>query len=361
MNPYLANKAALHPDRLLTLKRGEQPAPVHVLLVLSDLCNQDCGFCLYRIEGHTDKFAIIMDNGVVNHNPNRMIATEKAREIIYDAAQMGVKAIELTGGGEPTVHPDCKDLMLYAQSLGIETAIITNGIRLDKVIDSVLSSTWIRVSLDAGCRETYCNVRRVPEQHWDRVLSNVRELVKQRGDKRTLTIGMNFVVHRDNYREVVAASAIARDLGVDNFRITAMIQPENAVYFNDFHSEAADLCRKAQSFSSNGFEVLNLFGHRMQDLQLGFPEYRDCSYQHLTTYIGADLNVYHCCITAYTDRGLVGSLKDRSFKDLWSSTDKRERYRDFDARECPRCQFNDRNREIARLVESLPTVHGNFV
>ena len=62
-------------DRLHSLRDGIAPAPVHVQLVLSDLCNQDCGFCAYR-----------MSSGLSNElfpqgsrkNPNRMIDTAKA-------------------------------------------------------------------------------------------------------------------------------------------------------------------------------------------------------------------------------------------------------------------------------------------
>lgn len=366
VNPYAANKAALHSDRLLALNRGLQPAPVHIHFIISDLCNQDCDFCAYRIEGYTEKFAVIEVDGKRNHNPNRMIPTEKAAEILRDAASMGVRAIQFTGGGEPTVHPDCGGLMTLAQTFGMETAIVTNGVRLDKVMEPVLASSWIRISLDAGRPETYCGVRRVPENHWKRVLANVQDLVERRslqvkGHDRTLTIGIGFVVTRENYREVVQACQIAKDLGVDNVRISAMFQPDNAVYFNDFHAEAADLCRQAEALSTESFQVINRFGERVSDLELGHPDYEECPYQHFVCYIGADLNVYRCCVLSYTERGTVGSLQDQTFRALWEGETKRELYRDFDARQCPRCQFNDKNREINHMVKALPVLHGNFV
>jgi MoaA/NifB/PqqE/SkfB family radical SAM enzyme len=201
----------------------------------------------------------------------------------------------------------------------------------------------------------------VPADHWNRVGENVQDLVLARGHATAPTIGISFVVNRDNYREVVEACAIAKDLGVDNFRIAAMIQPEDAVYFRDFHDEAVDLVGEAQEMSTDTFEVINLYGQRLEDFTIGHPDYRDCSYQQLTTYIGADLSVYHCCITAYTERGTAGSLKDQTFREFWSSAEKRARYASFDARGCPRCQFNAQNREIAKMIESLPAVHGNFV
>ena len=78
----------------------------------------------------TELFGAVQSGGFT-HNPNRKIKTEKALEIIDDCAAIGVKAIQFTGGGEPTVHPDHLELFLYAQELGIKTALVTNGVKLD--------------------------------------------------------------------------------------------------------------------------------------------------------------------------------------------------------------------------------------
>jgi MoaA/NifB/PqqE/SkfB family radical SAM enzyme len=335
---------------------------VHIHFIISDLCNQDCHFCAYRIEGYTEKFSIIEADGTRNHNPNRMMSYEKASEIIRDCGRLGVKAIQFTGGGEPTVHPQCAGLMTLAQGLGIETAIVTNGVRLDKVLEPVMASTWIRISIDAATEETYCGVRRVPGDHWRRMLKNVRELVDRRNAaKSPLTIGVGYVVTRENYREVYDGCALARDLGVDNIRISAMFQQDDAVYFKDFHEEAAQLCKQAEGLSTDRFTVINRFGERVSDLELGHPDYKDCAYQHFVAYIGADLNVYRCCVLSYTDRGTVGSLQEQTFAELWESKIKQDLYADFDARGCPRCQFNDKNHAINSLIEHLPIEHGNFV
>ncbi len=137
-------------DRLATLRAGLAPAPVHVQLVLSDLCNQDCGFCAYR-----------MSSGLSNElfpegkrrNPNRMIPTAKAEEIIDDCAKLGVQGIQFTGGGEPTVHPDHLALFARAQRHGIATALVSNCVNLDVEHPAVREMAWIRISVVAGTLE----------------------------------------------------------------------------------------------------------------------------------------------------------------------------------------------------------------
>ncbi|KKM02422.1 hypothetical protein LCGC14_1784650, partial [marine sediment metagenome] len=48
---YSTLKAAWHQERLDTFRAGRIPPPVHIHMILSDLCNQDCHFCAYRMSG----------------------------------------------------------------------------------------------------------------------------------------------------------------------------------------------------------------------------------------------------------------------------------------------------------------------
>jgi MoaA/NifB/PqqE/SkfB family radical SAM enzyme len=169
------------------------------------------------------------------------------------------------------------------------------------------------------------------------------------------------VVTRDNWREVLDCARIVSGIGVDNLRISAFFQPQNAVYFRDFHVEAADLCRETEKLSDENFQVINNFGSRVADLELESPDYKRCAYQNFTAYIGGDQNVYRCCVLSFTERGTVGSLKDQTLSQLWKSEARHQDYENFDARQCPRCQFNDKNHDINRMIDELPVMHGNFV
>jgi MoaA/NifB/PqqE/SkfB family radical SAM enzyme len=364
-SPYASNKALCHLPVIQALRRNQQPPPTHLQLILSDLCNQDCAFCAYRMTGYASNqlFAVIdTRSGKVNNNPNRMIPTAKALEILADCRDVGVKAVQFTGGGEPTVHPDHCDLIQQCLDFGLDVALVTNGVKLGARLASILlRGTWVRISIDAAHADTYGAIRRVSPQAYGRVLSNVQRLVELRDTARSsLVIGIGFVVTRDNWAEVIAAGRIARDLGVDSFRISAVFQPDNEEYFSGFRAAAADLCLEAESLSTERFQVVNMFRDRLADLQQGPPDYVRCAYQHFTTYIGADLNVYRCCNTAYNERGLIGSIVDRPFRELWESEAKRRDFEAFDARGCERCQFNAKNREMNALID-FSAVHPNFV
>jgi len=349
MSEYSANKIFHHPDSINALKKGKQPVPVHLELIISDLCNQDCSFCAYRMTGYQQNELFHLADkktGKVNNNPNRMISKEKCFEIIDDCKTMGVEAIQISGGREPLVHPD--NLSILNRVSSDHVAVLQNA-------------KWVRVSIDAAQPKTYTSIRKVSKKHYDNAWRNVKMLVDQK--LKTLSnvkIGLGFVVTKNNYLEIVDFVKMAKDAGVDNVRIGAVFQSENDKYFENIYEAASKSASLAEQMQTNSFTVFNNFGKRISDLKQASPDYSLCGFQHFTCEIGADLNVYRCCVTSYTSNGLVGSIKNQSFKKFWNSKEKQAMYASFDARSCERCQFNTKNKNILYALNPNPT-HVNFV
>lgn len=350
---YSPLKVFHHRDRIDALRRGDQPSPAQVQLIITNRCNHNCRFCAYRMEGYpSNQLFHVKDE----------IAYPKVCELLDDCVEMGVGAIQITGGGEPTIHPEFTAICHGVLSRGLELAVVTNGNAISEaVMDLLTQAAWVRVSLDAGTPQTYQLIRHVSGNAYRKTWHNIMELVKakHRVDGRVV-IGVGFVVTRENFREVLMVTEAARDAGVDNIRLSAVFQSDGADYFDDIHPEAVELCRKAKAMETPTFRVFNNFDHRFEDLELAHPDYQFCGVQNFDTYIGADLNVYRCCSTAYNRRGLIGSIKERRFHDLWESVEKRRSFAEFDARGCPWCMFNDKNRTIAYAISTDPP-HVNFV
>lgn len=345
---YSQLKPLWHRDRLAKLAGGEIPAPVHVQMVISDLCNQDCGFCAYRMSGGLSRDLFVTET---THNPNRKMPTEKALELVAECADIGVRAIQFTGGGEPTVHPDHLLIFGQAQARGLETALVTNGVRL-KPDAPMLGHTWVRVSVDAGDAETYARLRRVTVGHWQMVWTNVEAFARQYPGE----LGIGFVVTSGNWQGMAAAAARAREAGAKSIRIGAVFSKAGRAFYSPNELAAmVDLSLEVEAeYSSADFKVVNMFGRRLHDLDQGAPASWFCGYQYLTTYIGADLNVYRCCNTAYSARGKIGSIADRPLREVTPGGPT-----DFDARGCTFCQFHGQNAAIAAAV--FPPAHAAFV
>jgi MoaA/NifB/PqqE/SkfB family radical SAM enzyme len=347
LNVFSSLKAAWHVDRIKQLREGKDIVPTHVQLIISDLCNQDCHFCAYRMSGgfSTENFAD--EKG--NKNPVRFIPAAKCKEILDDCAEVGVGAIEFTGGGEPTVHPNCTEIIGHAQKLGLQTGLVTNAVRLkdDPVFHSL---DWLRISLDAGTADTYERIR--VSKQWPKVIENIRLAATF---KKPL-VGVGFVVTRENWTELAWFCKQMREMYVPYVRISAMFSEAGAKYYDGILDEVSAQRELAKSLETETFKVVDFFGSRVEDLELGKPDYKFCGEQQFVLYIGGDQKVYTCCTNAYTTHGQIGDLRQQRFRDWLASY---RRY-DFDARGCHHCQFNDKNRVINFMLDSDPK-HVNFV
>jgi MoaA/NifB/PqqE/SkfB family radical SAM enzyme len=357
---YSALKAAWHVDKIAALRRGEQVIPAQVQLIISDLCNQDCHFCAYRMSGgfSTEQFA--GEHG--EKNPNRTIPTSKCYEILEDCKTLGVQGIQFTGGGEPTVHKDHLAIFSYAQRIGLKTALVTNGNLLREGWDTVLPyMDWVRVSIDAGSAETYAKVRNVKPSIYAHSVHNVGQIAAEIARKSTdCLLGVGYVVTRENYAELARGVAAIRDTGAAYVRISAMFSTAGEDYYSGAYEDILAEIEKAKELETPTFSVVNLFGNRISDLHQHSPDYEFCGYQQFNCYIGGNLKVYRCCTTSYTKHGEVGDLSRQRFADWFYSQTKRNRYELFNARSCHTCQFNDKNRVINYMVSSSP-IHAEFV
>jgi MoaA/NifB/PqqE/SkfB family radical SAM enzyme len=357
---YSDLKAAWHLDKIAAIRRGEQVVPAQVQLILSDLCNQDCHFCAYRMSGgfSTEQFA----GPKGEKNPNRKIPTNKAIEILDDCASLGVKAIQFTGGGEPTVHPDHLAIFEYAQTLGLETSLVTNGVLFRQGWEGVLPRMkWVRVSIDAGTPEEYARVRRVKPEFYATAMGNVAVLAGEiRRQSTDCFLGVGYVVTRENWADAYDGCRLIRETGAANVRLSAMFSTEGASYYDSVYDDIKAEIARIKTLETDRFNVIDLFGNRIADLVQHAPDYEFCGYQQFNCYIGGDLRVYRCCTTAYTKHGEVGDLTKQRFSAWFYSQSKNSAYANFDARTCKTCQFNCKNRAIDYLVQLEPT-HINFV
>lgn len=348
-NAYSHLKALRHLDVIQGIKSGKPSRLPHVELILADLCQQSCKFCAYRLDGYASNQLF---------DDRRMMPINKALEIVDDCAEIGVQAIQFTGGGEPTLHKGFEEVVSRVVEHGMKFSLVSNGVRITPELAKVISwAEWVRISLDAATEETYVSVRRVHRSHWVKAQQAVVNL-KNAGAK---IVGVGFVVTPDNWHDAFSAAKLAKELGADNFRISAQFSNEQEKLFESFHANAAELCKAAESLSDSSFTVYNRFGDRLEDLKLKQPEDRICGYQFFTTYIGADLNVYRCCGYAYNERGLIGSIANKRFKDFWMSQERFNEQMSFDGRGCDMCQFRKINTSLAYVLDSKPQLHEEFV
>jgi MoaA/NifB/PqqE/SkfB family radical SAM enzyme len=338
-------------------------APKQVELILSDLCNQDCHFCAYRMSGYTSNELFLGDSQPARYghdNPKRMIDTERALSMIDEFNRAGVLAVQFTGGGEPTVHKDHEKIFEKTLSVGMKAALVSNGLRWSKKLkEEILPKfSWVRVSIDAGNAESYGHIRRTPRFNWQHVWDNVRDLSDSLDRVESDAVfGLGFVVTPWSWKEMPEFTELAAQSGADNVRFTAMFSTEDEKPYLGIYDDIVAVIRDVrEKYGSDSFAIHDNFGSRFSDLKQHSPDYSFCSHQYYTSYVGGDLNVYRCCVLAYNRRGMIdgNSLKEKSFDVFWNSDERKDDMEAFDASECERCQFNEKNRAVNYLMSDNP-------
>jgi MoaA/NifB/PqqE/SkfB family radical SAM enzyme len=343
---YSPYKVVHFQKQLNMMRIGIQPLPVHVQVVPTNRCNSNCPMCAYRLEGYTS-------NEIFNAESE--LSYWKLFEILNSCKVLDVKAVQFTGGGEPLFHPYIKSVFRKALETGIELSLVTNGILFDdELIDMVSEFAWVRVSLDAATPETYTKTRGLNGNIFEKVKRNVQALVKH---KHKDTIGIGFVVFRENVHEIEQVVEMGKDLGVDNVRISAGFTPMGFEYHRPHLLTAMrDANEMALRYEDTNFTVFNNFGDRTIDLFEGRQNYTFCPMKELTTYIGADSNVYTCCTLAYNKRGLIGSIEDCSLTGLWVSDGKNEFFKNHNPSvHCKHpCMYGQKNKFANYCIKSNP-------
>lgn len=132
-------KLLKHLPQLKSIQDGESVAPILVHVSLTNVCNLTCSFCCFA-----------------NRNFSERLSLEKVKQALDSFKVIGVRSIEFTGGGEPTLHPDFAEISSYAHGLGFKLGLCTNGKTLGSSVkkDTISLFSWVRLGL-YGFTEKY--------------------------------------------------------------------------------------------------------------------------------------------------------------------------------------------------------------
>lgn len=174
-------------------KDDDTSYPYAALVDLTNKCNLNCPWCI-------DKYARF----------GKEIPTKRMLHLLDEFKKMGVLSIVYFGGGEPLIHQGINKILDKTAKLGIDYAINTNGIVLDKVISIVgKTCSWTRVSWDAGTDLTYRKMH--GKDLFSQIVANTENLAKDSKG----TVGISFVVMKDNISDISKAARLARKIGCD--------------------------------------------------------------------------------------------------------------------------------------------------
>ena len=328
-------------------------APIHIRIKPTNACGHNCWYCAYK----ADNLQLGKDM-----NKRDFIPKEKMSEIIDDLVEMGVKAVTFSGGGDPFYYPYLLDAVKKLSQTPIKFASLTNGSRLQGEVAEIFAhrGTWLRISIDGWDDESYSFYRGVSKGEFTKVMKNMENFKRLGG---SCYLGVSFIIDKHNAEHVYTFIKKLKDIGVNSVKVSPCVVSNDGAENNAYHKPFFDLvkeqARKAkEDFADNTFEIFDAY----HELDVKFKkDYTWCPFLQILPVIGADLNIYPCQDKAYNlDEGLIGSIKDRRFKDFWF-TDKSKFFKVNPAKVCNHhCVANEKNKIIAEYLNA-DSEHLGFV
>jgi radical SAM protein with 4Fe4S-binding SPASM domain len=190
------NKLIYFQDRLKDFLDGKRVMPITLDAGIHKGCNIRCKFCYGIKQGKNAKF----------------IPKDRLMLLAEDMAECGVKAIAIIGDGEPTLNPGLCPFVTKLRNLGVDPAVATNGLLLDKEKIDILTSslTWMRFNISGV--DKYESIMGAQPGSFAKFERVVRQSVDV---KRKCTIGLQMVLIPDAFSEVIPLARKAVEWGVD--------------------------------------------------------------------------------------------------------------------------------------------------
>jgi len=213
--------------------------------------------------------------------------------------------------------------------------MFTNGTLFDKwdMFDTMVDNmTWVRISVDAGKRKTYNNIRRAKgKQDWDKMVQNLTKLIEVNNAKgKKIDIGVGYVISPDTYHEIVDFAKFFKDFDLMYCQYKPEIiiredggQQRDIEFWRD---QVQPLLHEAKEILGDKYQVN---GYKLEDLAMDRKKfgrnYKRCLGSQVSPCIGADGHIYVCTNHRGWKQYSYGCLYDgKRFKDIWKDIASRE-------------------------------------
>lgn len=329
-------------------------------------CNLNCVTCIRKTWTETMGF----------------MKREEFDKLLSDIKEIKTLDSVMFGGfGEPTHHPDIYHMIRSISDLGIRTEITTNGTKLTrenirKLMDAGLDNIW--VSVDSMDMDRFNEIREGAD--FSEVFENLMTLKRMnRGKDKKLTLGIAFVVTKDNVEDLSRLRSFATKVWAEKISVSNVIPYDEEMedkmlckksLFKPLAYRKEDVIRKGTKevmipeislpridynrFTKDGLHDIHASMMKTKTLNEEFKEHNDyCRFiNEGNVFVRWDGEVAPCMglIHSYTTflngnkrymkSHTFGNIKDRSLKDIWDSEDYRDfrqKVYDFDFSPCVLC------------------------
>lgn len=344
-----SHRLTLHPKRVSQWLEEGDCYPIYIEIGTTNRCNHRCAFCALDF----------LERGGFD------IKKEIMLQAIKEMAEHGVKSIMFAGEGESLLHPNIIEFVETAKQSGIDVSITTNGVFFDREkVDRILPNfSWVRFSLDAGTKENYAKIHGCREEDFDKVIENLREMVKLKKEKNLkVTIGVQFLLINTNLDEALKAAKLIKEIGADNIQIKPYSHhPSSKNDFSVDYSKLDWLEQDLRALEDENFQVS--FRKKTMQRVMDEREYQQCHGLPFFALIDAKGNVIPCNLFYNNPEFSYGNLNEKSFSEIWQGDKRKEVMKKINEKGILDCRKGCRLDPINKYLHQLknPHPHVNFI
>ena len=355
-----SHKLGFHPQRVAEwleakddVEKLKKIYPIYVEISAVGACNHRCTFCAVDYIGYQ----------------NVRWDTQLLKTRLSEMAELGIKSVMFAGEGEPLLHKELDSIIEHCKKVGIDASLTTNFTMLNEknVYKVFKNASWVKVSINAGSRDTYSQIHRTKADDFDKVLENMRLAVKTKKEHNlTCTLGAQMLLLPENKHEALMLAKKVKEIGLDYIVIKPYSQhlfSQTKVYKDIDYKPMLDLEQDLQKLNDENFSVV-FRSNTMKKLDTGHS-YKKCySTPYFWAHLMADGDLYGCSAYLQQSKFCYGNMIENTFKEVWES-DKRAKSilyvkEKLDISGCrANCRMDEVNGYLWRLEK--PQEHDNFI
>jgi MoaA/NifB/PqqE/SkfB family radical SAM enzyme len=285
--------------------KGKIPC-YHVQMILTNKCNLNCSFCSCR-----------------DDDRKAQMPFEVALHSVFSLKRLGMKAITITGGGEPLLYPKINEFISFAHSAGTDVGLVTNGICLYK-LNTFKELTW--------CRISFADERKFDAGFEDTLIEAI-----QRGSN--VDWAFSYVVSKSpNIENIEKVIEFANKFDFTHVRLVTDIHEKGFI----------NLTSIKKHLMLMGIDDSKVIYQQRHSYTKGGP----CYIGYLKPVIGADGNIYVCCGAQYAihegDRKMADKLCIGHIKNIEKIMSTMV---PFDGSICDKCYYREYNQLLGIMVD----------
>ena len=330
--------------------------PRYLTLDITDICNINCIYCYKH-------------SPLVKRSHFHQLPFELIKKVIKEAKKLGVEMISISGDGEPTLHPQIKEIIDYINACGIPYDINTNATCLEEkgLIPYLLTADFIEINLSAAEPKSYKLIHcpRNKENLFYKVIQNIKRLLLARGDKDKPAVRVLPLVTNRNISQILKIFELTQSLGIKKMVLTPMVRlAEELKPLELSNKDIENLKKVGEVLRRKDSDSCNL------PYILSSLESKDSGYRLRRCYAGWFYGLLTVrgrltfCADVYNEKKIVaGDIRKSSLRDIWWGEELhrirlRYKYQKETRPECRYCELVQFNKETDDKVIKIKKSQG---